>query len=79
MTAGTWARQGRELGRRSRRRDRLHMELEPGCCSGDTRLLEAEAAAATGRPASGVAATMMQNVGNHLRRVWRDWKERGGD
>lgn len=23
------------------------------------------------RPASGVSATMIQNVGNHLRRVWR--------
>lgn len=54
------------------------MELEPGCCSGDPRL-SLSVSLPPRRPASGVSATMIQNVGNHLRRVCRvGWGWMGG-
>ncbi|KAM7098507.1 acyl-coenzyme A thioesterase 11 isoform 3-T3 [Molossus nigricans] len=43
------------------------MEQEPGCCSGDSRL-DSRRVLPSVRPASGVSATMIQNVGNQLRR-----------
>lgn len=61
--------------------DRPHLVLDTGCCSGDQSLFPRVLPAL--RPASGVSAAMIQNVGNQLRRVCRvvgaaDWRQTGG-
>lgn len=78
MEAGTWSQEGRELRRRSRRRGSFIWSWSLAAAQ-VTHVSLCPSLSLRGDQLAGVSATMIQNVGNHLRRVCRvGWGWIGG-